>query len=187
MSAELIDAFVKKYALLSGIAHVAEGAHAVASIVVRVLRDVACERVVIAELPDGLDAAVERACVDAGIAVTKPPFDTRELPHAIDAAEVGVSWAAFAVAESGSLVEFALDDAVRLVSTLPRVHIGIFRASTLLKNLTDAAEPLRQFYLDHPKNATATFISGPSRTADIEMRLTLGVHGPEVAHAIVIV
>jgi len=186
MSDELIDAFVKKYASLSGVAHVAEGADAVAPIVVNVLREVGCKRVVFAELPDGLDDAVERACVDAGIDVHRPPFDSSELPHAIDAAEAGVSWAVFAVAESGSLVEFALDDAVRLVSTLPRVHIGIFRASTLLENLRDAAEPLRQFYLDHPENATATFISGPSRTADIEMRLTLGVHGPEVAHAIVI-
>ena len=76
--------------------------------------------------PDGLDDAIERACVDAGIDVHMPPFDSSELPHAIDIAEVGVSWAVFAVAESGSLVEFALDDAVRLVSTLPRVHIGIF-------------------------------------------------------------
>ena len=186
MSDELIDAFVKKYASLSGVAHVAEGADAVAPIVVSVLREIGCKRVVFAELPDGLDDAIERACVDAGIDVCLPPFDSSELPHAIDAAEAGVSWAVFAVAESGSLIEFALDDAVRLVSTLPRVHIGIFRASTLLENLRDAAEPLRQFYLDHPENATATFISGPSRTADIEMRLTLGVHGPEVAHAIVI-
>ena len=186
MSAELIDAFVEKYASLSGIAHVADGVDAVAPIVLSVLREVGCKRVVFAELPDGLDDAIERACVDAGIDVGMPPFDSSELPQAIDAAEVGVSWAVFAVAESGSLVEFALDDAVRLVSTLPRVHIGIFKASTLLENLRDAAAPLRQFYLDHPKNATATFISGPSRTADIEMRLTLGVHGPEVAHAIVI-
>ncbi len=186
MSAELIDAFVEKYASLSGIAHVAENADAVAPIVVSVLREVNCKRVVFAELPDGLDDAIKHACEDAGVDVGMPPFNSSELPHVIDAAEVGVSWAVFAVAESGSLVEFALDDAVRLVSTLPRVHIGIFKASTLLEYLKDAAAPLRQFYLDHPENATATFISGPSRTADIEMKLTLGVHGPEVAHAIVI-
>ena len=186
MRAALIDVFVKKYASLSGIAHVVDGADAVAPIVVQVLGDVDCKRVALAELPDGLADAIQSACVDAGIEVLTPPFDNRALPHAIDATDVGVSWAAFAVAESGSLVEFALDDAVRLVSTLPRVHIGIFQASALLANLTDAAEPLRQFFEDHPHNATATFISGPSRTADIEMRLTLGVHGPEVAHAIVI-
>lgn len=186
MNAELIDSFVKKYASLSGIAHVADGADAVAPIVVQVLREVACKRVALAELPDGLDDAIQSACADAGIEVLAPPFDNRALPHAIDAAEVGVSWAVFAVAESGSLVEFALDDAARLVSTLPRVHIGIFKADMLLENLKDAAEPLRRFFVDHPHNVTATFISGPSRTADIEMRLTLGVHGPEVAHAIAI-
>jgi L-lactate utilization protein LutC len=54
----------------------------------------------------------------------KPPFDHRQLPQAIDAARVGVSWAALAVAETGSLVEFATDDALRLVSALPRIHVG---------------------------------------------------------------
>jgi L-lactate dehydrogenase complex protein LldG len=186
MSAELIDAFVVKYESLSGIAHVADDADAVAPIVVEVLKGVDCKRVVLAELPDGLDDVIGAACVAAGIQVLQPPFDNHELPHSIDAVDVGISWAGFAVAESGSLVEFALDDAVRLVSTLPRVHIGIFKESTLLETLREAAEPLRQFYIDHPQNATATFISGPSRTADIEMRLTLGVHGPEVAHAIVL-
>ncbi|MDP6042758.1 MAG: lactate utilization protein [Candidatus Latescibacteria bacterium] len=186
MSTDLIDAFAKKYESLAGIAHVADDADAVVPIVLEVLKEVDCKRVVLAELPNELHEAIVTACGAAGIDVLQQPFDNRELPHSIDAAEVGVSWAAFAVAESGSLVEFALDDAVRLVSTLPRIHIGIFKASTLLENLMDAAEPLRQFYIDYPQDATATFISGPSRTADIEMRLTLGVHGPEVAHAIVL-
>jgi L-lactate dehydrogenase complex protein LldG len=91
-----------------------------------------------------------------------------------------------AVAETGSLVEFATDDALRLVSALPRIHVGIFCARDLLATHKEAVAPIRNFFIENTQNATATFISGPSRTGDIEMRLTLGVHGPEVAHAVVI-
>jgi L-lactate dehydrogenase complex protein LldG len=95
--------------------------------------------------------------------------------------------AAFAIAETGTLVEFTTNDATRLVSTLPRVHIGVCRADAIVETLKDAAVLMRDFYTENPKGAVVTFISGPSRTGDIEMRLTLGVHGPEVAHAVVLV
>ena len=50
----------------------------------------------------------------------------------------------------------------------------------------DAAARLRTFFDQNPTNATVSFISGPSRTGDIHMRLTLGVHGPETTHAVVV-
>ncbi len=116
----------------------------------------------------------------------EPPYSNADLPGAIDAAQAGVSRAEFAIAETGTLVEFATDDALRLVSTLPRLHVGLVRAADLVATLREAAGRVRTFYQQNPKQATVTFISGPSRTADIEMRLTLGVHGPETAHAVVI-
>ena len=129
---------------------------------------------------------LEGRCADAGVDLLKPPYDGSALPGAIDAAHVGVSWAEFAVAEAGALVEFATNDATRLVSTLPRVHLGIVRAEEIKESLMDAGPRIRAFMAAQPENATVTFISGPSRTADIEMRLTLGVHGPEMAHAVIL-
>ncbi len=186
MNQDLVSQFKHKYETLAGIVHIAENEAAAAGVVLRILKEAQGRRVALGALPQPLLKPIDTACAAAGIAVLKPPFDNRELPHAIDAAQVGVSWAALAVAETGSLVEFATDDALRLVSALPRIHVGIFRADDLLATHKEAAAPIREFFIENTQNATATFISGPSRTGDIEMRLTLGVHGPEVAHAVVI-
>ena len=186
MAQDLVSQFKHKYETLAGIVHIAENEDAAAGVVLRILKEAQSRRVALGALPELLLKPIDSACDAAGIAVLKPPFDNRELPHAIDAAQVGVSRVALAVAETGSLVEFATNDALRLVSALPRVHIGIFSARDLLATHKEAAAPIRKFFIENNQNATATFISGPSRTGDIEMRLTLGVHGPEIAHAVVL-
>ncbi len=186
MGEDLVEQFKRKYETLAGHVHLAAGTTEAAEVVVSILKDTEAKRVVLGELPEAFQDSLEQICVEAGLDVLKPPFNSAELPQAIDSAQVGVSWPAFVVAEAGALVEFAKDDALRLVSTLPEVHIGVFRAEDLVETLREAAPPIRDFYTENPRNATVTFISGPSRTADIEMRLTLGVHGPAVAHAVVI-
>ena len=186
MDQDLVLQFKHKYESLSGIVHLVQNEAAAADVVLQILKEAQARRVALGDLPEPLLKAVETACTNAGITVLKPPFDNRELPHAIDAAPVGVSRAALAVAETGSLVEFATNDALRLVSALPRIHVGIFCAQDLLATHKEAAAPIREFFIANTQNATASFISGPSRTGDIEMRLTLGVHGPEVAHAVVL-
>ncbi len=129
---------------------------------------------------------ITEQCTRAGVQVITPPFHHTTLPEAIDTAQIGISMADFAIAETGTIVEFSTDDAYRLVSTLPRVHVGIVKVQDMLERLQDAAPRVRDFFLRHPRNGTVTFISGPSRSGDIEMRLTLGVHGPEKTHAIVL-
>ena len=186
MDSDLVSKFKLKYESLAGIVHIVENEAAVAGVVLDILKEVQGRRVALGDLPEPLLKPIETACADAGIEILKPPFDNRELPHAIDAAQVGVSRAALAVAETGSLVEFTTNDALRLVSALPRAHVGIFYACDLLATHKQAAATIRKFFIENTRNATASFISGPSRTGDIEMRLTLGVHGPEVAHAVVL-
>jgi L-lactate dehydrogenase complex protein LldG len=139
MDPDLVSKFKLKYESLAGIVHIVENEDAAAGVVLQILKEVQGRRVALGALPESLLKPIDSACVAAGIAVLKPPFDNRELPHAIDAAQVGVSWAALAVAETGSLVEFATDDALRLVSALPRIHVGIFRADDLLATHKEAA------------------------------------------------
>ncbi len=186
MPEDAIQQFKQKYESLAGVVHLTAGTEEAAAVVASIFRETDAKRIALGDLPEDLQKVIEGQCAEAGVEVFKPPFDRAELPHKIDTAQVGVSTAAFAIAESGTLVEFATNDAFRLVSTLPRVHVGLVRAENLVETLREAAPLVRDFYAENPRNATATFISGPSRTADIEMRLTLGVHGPEVAHAVVV-
>jgi L-lactate dehydrogenase complex protein LldG len=89
-------------------------------------------------------------------------------------AKVGISQMDWALANTGTLVQLA--DAVdnRLVSTLPPLHIAIVSSAALV---ADLGELLNR--VDPRKSAYLSFITGPSRTADIERVLTIGVHGPE--------
>lgn len=99
-------------------------------------------------------------------------FDvTREL--AADA-KVGISQMDWALANTGTLVQQA--DAVdkRLVSTLPPLHIALVSTAALLPELGALLSRV-----DPSQSAYLSFITGPSRTADIERVLTIGVHGPE--------
>ncbi|MFQ5825082.1 MAG: lactate utilization protein C [bacterium] len=103
----------------------------------------------------------------------------------INEADVGISTAEFAIAYTGTIVEVTTDDTHRLVSSLPKVHIAFLDASQIVNSLEEAVPRLRDIYQRHSQNCMVTFISGPSRTADIEMKLFLGVHGPQESHVIV--
>jgi len=99
-------------------------------------------------------------------------FDvTRELAAA---AKVGISQMDWALADTGTLVQSADEVDKRLVSTLPLLHIALVSSAAILPSL--AAVLTR---VDPRKSAYLAFITGPSRTADIERVLTIGVHGPE--------
>ena len=99
--------------------------------------------------------------------------------------DVGITTAQAAIAETGTLVLEAESERHRLVSLLPPVHIAIIYARDIVLTIGDA---LSQLHRDDPKEMSRaiTFITGPSRTADIELTLTVGVHGPKELYVIVI-
>jgi L-lactate dehydrogenase complex protein LldG len=99
-------------------------------------------------------------------------FDaTREVAAA---SKVGISQVDWALANTGSLVQDATLVERRLVSTLPLIHIALVATDCILADMPAVLakeSPARSAYI--------SFITGPSRTADIERVLTIGVHGPE--------
>jgi L-lactate utilization protein LutC len=91
------------------------------------------------------------------------------------AAEVGLTGCDAAIAETGSLVLLSGPGRSRAVSLLPPVHLAVVRSEDLCFSLGDV---FRTHAGRLSQAASCTLITGPSRTADIELTLTLGVHGP---------
>lgn len=95
-------------------------------------------------------------------------------PEIASQAKIGINEVDGAIAESGSLIEVSNHIQKRLVSSLPEIHIAILPKSRIFPDLKTALRSL-----DFANATYVTLISGPSRTADIERVLTIGVHGPE--------
>jgi len=116
------------------------------------------------QIPNGLIDAL----LDKGISASED-FDPQ--------VKVGISGALAAIAETGTLVLPSGSGRPQFVSLTPEIHLVVLRASAIYQNL---AQILR---LREVREASAiALISGPSRTADIEMTLTIGVHGPRQVH-----
>jgi L-lactate dehydrogenase complex protein LldG len=90
------------------------------------------------------------------------------------ASKVGISQLDWAMASTGSLVQDAAPVDRRLASTLPNIHIAIVETSRLVPDMPAVFGKIRPEQTNY-----ISFITGPSRTADIERVLTIGVHGPE--------
>ena len=96
--------------------------------------------------------------------------------------DVGISTAQAAIADTGTLVLDSAYERNRLVSLVPPVHIAIVDASCIVETLGEALTLLRK---DNEISPAVTFITGPSRTADIELTLAIGVHGPQELFVII--
>ena len=88
---------------------------------------------------------------------------------------VGVTKARCGLADTGSVLVTDGDGDPLKASLLPEIHIAILKISDILPSLSDAMRLVKN-------TSAAVFITGPSRTADIEMTLTIGVHGPKEMH-----
>ncbi len=123
-----------------------------------------------------VSASCERARLagllsDAGVDLLA--FDRAHAATAV----AGVTSACFAIADTGSLVLESTAEDVRLASSLPPQHFVLLDRSKIVVDGLAAVEPLRRMHQQQPRNYIA-YITGPSRTADIERVLTIGVHGP---------
>ena len=129
----------------------------------------------------GLLADVRRA-LDRATIVQFDPAEARTedgrgwLRTRAAGASIGLTGADALIAETGTVVLATHPGRPRLLSLLPRQHIVVASAELLLPDMEAWIE--RRALLDQPASAV-TFITGPSRTADIEKVLVTGVHGPQ--------
>lgn len=98
--------------------------------------------------------------------------------------DMGVTGAQWAIAETGTLALESDLERHRLASLVPPVHVAIVEAERIRQTLGEVLQALDQ--QGQQLSRTVTFITGPSRTSDIELTLAIGVHGPAELHVIVL-
>lgn len=98
--------------------------------------------------------------------------------------DVGLTYGDLGLAETGTLVLNCPNEELRLATMVCEYHVCVLPKSKIYADGYEAEEQLRKFMLDAP-NYTA-FITGPSRTADIERVLSIGVHGPLELHILIL-
>lgn len=97
----------------------------------------------------------------------------------------GITFSNFALADSGTVVLESTDENIRLATTLSEKHFVIVDPATILEDNLSAVEPMTELHQGNEGKFVA-YITGPSRTADIERVLTIGCHGPRELHILLI-
>ena len=146
-------------------------------------------RAYVGRLVDGRSAVASESPVLARCGIRELPgvstgyTDARRLKEACAAADVGITGADYALADTGTLVMLSSPEEARLVSLLPPIHLAVVPRERLLTGLDELFT-----LLPDPASVTSSMvlITGPSRTADIEQILVRGVHGPGETHVVLI-
>lgn len=163
-----VEQFKQSLEAVDGHCVIARDEAEIAQAITRIVSDLGIRRIALS------DAPVLARLINAGDVEISPP-DIFEF-------DAGISTAQAAIAETGTLVLDCARERHRLVSLVPPVHIAILEASSIFQTL---AEALAFVHQNGNISPAVTFITGPSRTADIELTLTIGVHGPQELYVIV--
>lgn len=185
--AQMAESFARELGVLSGYVHLLEDSEAMVRVILEILQKHQANQI-IAWDQAGLGLSwLERALTSAGITLTHHLLgveagERKAALAALDGVRVGLTGAQGGLADTGALALVSGPGRGRLASLLPPVHIALLPAQKLYPSLP-------AFLAANPNAATEgsnlVFITGPSRTADIELTLSMGVHGPKEIHVII--
>ncbi len=130
-------------------------------------------------LSDEAFATLFALCAERGVLCIKQGM--RNHPGGID---IGFTVADLAVAETGTLVMDACSEELRLATMLCEIHVAVLPLSRIRETSWDIEKDLAA--LTSRPGSYTSFVTGASRTADIERVLALGVHGPLELHVILL-
>ena len=135
-----------------------------------------------------VDTGLEWRGIEITTIVRGEGSEREQLREIIRQADVGLTGTDYALAETGSLVILPRRGLSRLVSLVPPVHIALVRPEEVLESLHDLflLRRLEYYRRGGEMGSYLNFITGPSRTADIEMTIVQGVHGPRSVHLVLI-
>ena len=152
-----------------------------------VARSTVIEDLELSELLQATDLVVAEQAADGTLLGGNG--EGRSVRDYLATADVGITGVDLAIAQTGTLVLTAAPGHPRMASALPPRHLAVVRAEQIVPALADVVPRLKEQFLQ-PDGSWSTscisLITGPSRTADIEQTLTVGVHGPRELLAVVI-
>ena len=167
----LFPEFEMRARAVSGEVFRVPGAADAVEVLMQLLDAVQARKAVVVESPLQEAAGITEALRSRGVAVYTEVADIAA--HA-DTADIGISGVEFGIAETGSVFQDGCDIATRLVTILPPLHVVFLQSAHILPGIEEAFEVISPGF----DRGYVGFITGPSRTADIERVLTIGVHGP---------
>jgi L-lactate dehydrogenase complex protein LldG len=166
-----VDRFLREVAALSGVARRVPPADLDPQLE-RLVREHEVRRACLWATPLLARTDVAGRLARLGVAIVPPDAGHRALAEC----DLGVTEADFALPETGTIGLLSSAERPRGVSLLPRIHLALVDPAAFRADLHEVfAEARHAPYL--------VFVTGPSRTADIELTVTLGVHGPQQLHA----
>lgn len=188
--AALLERFTAELTRLNGEVFVADGDAAARDCVLQLIEGHNAKSLLawdFRHIPvDGLETAIR----EAGVELVYPDIrdDMRmEALVALEPVPLGLTGADAAAATTGSLIVSTGPGKGRIPTILPRAHLAVIRQSQIVPRIEDWIAGQRASGLDTIRNsANLCFITGPSRTADIEKNLVLGMHGPEQLQVVVV-
>jgi len=188
---DLVTRFARELMAVGGRVYEARDAEELGACVTEI-----CERAAVREV--ALSGAPLLAEMNLGSQLAMRHFTVKEMARLEDQGreevvahlarcEVGVTAADYAIAESGTLVLSSHESHALLVSLLPPIHIAVLRPRQISLSLAEVIAQMKTEQMGGMEPCqTATFITGPSRTGDIELTLSVGVHGPKEIHVIIL-
>ena len=196
---EVLARFETELAKVAGVAHRAANRQELEEILSVILFQANAANVVLSRNPLLAELKIEALLrsfgknvsvwpASAGREVSKGEPSRSTFAEASFAATAGITGVEYALAETGSLVAASWTEGAQLASLAPPVHVALYRRTQLVATLDEVLERLRVACA--PREAawgrSVVFITGTSRTADIEQILIRGVHGPGEVHAILV-
>ncbi|MDJ0270252.1 MAG: lactate utilization protein [Aigarchaeota archaeon] len=178
----IIRLFKDRFEQQAGRVYEAETLDEAASKLSNILLEQNVRRVAIAGMDEQVRERIRESLTSVGMEIVEPRGGNAH--ETINSAEAGVTLASFAVADIGAIAEITNDDADRLVSSLPRIHACLLQRQNIIDTFENSAQLIRDA-LSSSRSCVVSFIGGPSRTGDIELKLVLGVHGPHQVHVII--
>jgi L-lactate dehydrogenase complex protein LldG len=170
---EKLASFQQKLERLAGVVHLASSLEETRSIVEKLI---AGKTAVASNAP-----LLAEAGITSLARVSVAGSDAAKCRELCTASDFGITSASFALAHTATLVMRASAEEPRLISLLPPIHIAVVRKQQLLVDLDELMAKVEKPMNDH---SSMVFITGPSRTGDIEQILVRGVHGPGIVHVI---